>query len=442
MQLTRAIFVFALAIPTAGAAADTFWRNVSPPGIAGRVSVLAATAGASGPTLAVVDDRLWRTSDSGASWTELEPSVPGGERIVAIGIDPAFPSTVFLGSSDALEARGSVLRSGDGGETWTRLERYPGTAVSAPEIAVSPSGVSVGTTQGIYGSPDAGATWGVVGASGKRVASLAISRSLPRVGYAAAGRLYETTDGGRRWTAVNTGLDDILLFIGQVAIDPRDAQTAWAVTACPPCNLGPLGDAHTSDGGRTWVVGGPPQATAAASGVAFGADSSVFLGTRGEGVYRSADGRNWAAANAGLTDPSVTALTSDGQSVFAGTRAGLFAASAAGPCPSDALGLCLQTGRFRVAVAWTASNIGQSGSGRTVPLTADTGAFWFFQPSNLELVVKVLDGRTINGKFWVFWGALTNVGWTLTVTDTATGDVRTYTNPEGQQASGADTEAF
>jgi hypothetical protein len=42
----------------------------------------------------------------------------------------------------------------------------------------------------------------------------------------------------------------------------------------------------------------------------------------------------------------------------------------------------------------------------------------------------------------VFYGALSNVQYSLTVTDTATGATRTYTNPAGQFASVADTGAF
>ena len=82
------------------------------------------------------------------------------------------------------------------------------------------------------------------------------------------------------------------------------------------------------------------------------------------------------------------------------------------------------------------------GSGRTIELTSDTGGFWFFNPANLELLVKVLDGRPVNGKFWVFFGALSNVPYTVTVTDTETGAQRTYVNPSGQFASRADTSAF
>ena len=57
-------------------------------------------------------------------------------------------------------------------------------------------------------------------------------------------------------------------------------------------------------------------------------------------------------------------------------------------------------------------------------------------------MIKVLDARVINGHFWVFYGALSNVEYTITVTDTETGAVRQYHNPQDRMASFADTEAF
>ncbi len=84
----------------------------------------------------------------------------------------------------------------------------------------------------------------------------------------------------------------------------------------------------------------------------------------------------------------------------------------------------------------------RSGHGTAVPITADTGYFWFFNSDNVELVIKVLDGQALNGHFWVFYGALTNVEYTITVTDTVNGLVKTYTNPSGQLASVGDTTAF
>jgi len=48
----------------------------------------------------------------------------------------------------------------------------------------------------------------------------------------------------------------------------------------------------------------------------------------------------------------------------------------------------------------------------------------------------------VNGRYWVFFGALTNVAYTITVTDTTTGTQKQYTNPQGRLASVADTSAF
>ncbi|HEX2252701.1 MAG TPA: hypothetical protein VHQ65_05490 [Thermoanaerobaculia bacterium] len=102
--------------------------------------------------------------------------------------------------------------------------------------------------------------------------------------------------------------------------------------------------------------------------------------------------------------------------------------------PSDTAH-CLQGGRFRVEVDWQTA-AGGVGEGHVVPGTAsaDSGLFWFFRPDNWELLVKVLDGCAVNGRYWVFAAATTNVGHTLTVTDTATGAAWSHVNPVGRTA--------
>ena len=112
-----------------------------------------------------------------------------------------------------------------------------------------------------------------------------------------------------------------------------------------------------------------------------------------------------------------------------------------GSCLPALEALCVTGGRFRATVSWRDSN-GHLQPGQASPLVGSSGAFWFFDPTNLEIVLKVLDGRSVNGKYWVFFGSMTNVEFTLTVTDTQTGAVRTYVNPQGQLASVADTSAF
>ncbi len=109
-------------------------------------------------------------------------------------------------------------------------------------------------------------------------------------------------------------------------------------------------------------------------------------------------------------------------------------------CTAGSTMLCLNSGRFAVTVTWRTSS--SSGSGQAVPMTNDTGHFWFFGASNVELVIKILDGRGVNGKFWVFYGALSDVEYTINVRDVSTGVSKSYFNPVGRLASVSDVNAF
>ncbi|HEY6065843.1 MAG TPA: trypsin-like peptidase domain-containing protein [Thermoanaerobaculia bacterium] len=111
-------------------------------------------------------------------------------------------------------------------------------------------------------------------------------------------------------------------------------------------------------------------------------------------------------------------------------------------CTPNGATLCLNANRFKVEVTWRVPSQGTGGSGVAVPLSGDTGYFWFFSSGNVELIVKALDGRAVNGYYWIFYGALSDVEYTITVTDTSNGSVKTYSNPQGHMASAADTSAF
>jgi len=99
-------------------------------------------------------------------------------------------------------------------------------------------------------------------------------------------------------------------------------------------------------------------------------------------------------------------------------------------CDPQGDALCLNGDRFRVTATWETSD-GSTGSAQALPITADTGTFWFFDDDNVEVVLKVLDGCGINQRYWVFAGGLTDVRVELTVEDTVSGEVRIYTNPLG-----------
>lgn len=104
--------------------------------------------------------------------------------------------------------------------------------------------------------------------------------------------------------------------------------------------------------------------------------------------------------------------------------------------------LLLGDGRFRVEVDWNAALQGTTGRGRARPDSDDSGSFWFFDPANVELTVKVIDGRPVNGHFWFFYGALSDVSYRIVVTDQLTGFSKSYDNPQGRFGSFADTLAF
>jgi hypothetical protein len=126
-----------------------------------------------------------------------------------------------------------------------------------------------------------------------------------------------------------------------------------------------------------------------------------------------------------------TATVTDDRTSSAFAVLGLRQSSSAvsgGPCTPDAQSLCISNGRFRVQTSWQSTSA--SGAGTAIPGTSDTGQFWFFNASNVEMVIKVLNGCGINNRYWVFAGGLTDVSVTMTVTDMKNGTVKTYQNPQ------------
>jgi PKD repeat protein len=114
-----------------------------------------------------------------------------------------------------------------------------------------------------------------------------------------------------------------------------------------------------------------------------------------------------------------------------------------GTCTPTGNNLCLLDGRFSVEVEWHDQHNDTDGFGHPIAGTDRTGYFWFFNSDNVELVTKMIDGAVVNDHFWVLWGALTDVEYTIRVTDTvAGGPPREYHNPPGSFCGGASADAF
>ncbi len=103
----------------------------------------------------------------------------------------------------------------------------------------------------------------------------------------------------------------------------------------------------------------------------------------------------------------------------------------------------LLAGQFAVSVAWE-NALGERGEGNLVqPPSQDSALFYFFSPDNWELMVKVLDGCAINGHFWVFGAASTDVGYTIEVNRSGSPQSLRIENPVGTTAPAiTNVEAF
>lgn len=101
------------------------------------------------------------------------------------------------------------------------------------------------------------------------------------------------------------------------------------------------------------------------------------------------------------------------------------------PCPNDVVGsLCLVDARFTVSADFKFAN-GDQGFASAVPLGNGntSGYYWFFDASNVEVLVKLIDGCAVNGHYWFFAAGLTNLEVKIGVVDAQAGTRVSYTNP-------------
>jgi hypothetical protein len=84
--------------------------------------------------------------------------------------------------------------------------------------------------------------------------------------------------------------------------------------------------------------------------------------------------------------------------------------------------------RFQVSVA--DQQLGATPN--AVRLSDAGGYFWFFSPTDIEITVKIVDGRVVNNHFWVFVASMTDTPLAITVIDTS---------PQGCQPGGTGAAA-
>lgn len=184
---------------------------------------------------AVSGGYIYRSTNSGQTWTAMESGVETAQTLYDIVMVSDVEGYAVGGSN-------AFLRTADG-TTWD-LVTGPSTGNKLTTVAVNYAGdIYVGAEDGaIYASVDEGDTWSTILDIGTgHVERIRFDPESEYIGYlvynsaAALGALYRTEDGGVTWTAittpVNSGLNDLAVL---------DANTVFV-----------CGNAH---GGTTFVA--------------------------------------------------------------------------------------------------------------------------------------------------------------------------------------------
>ncbi|HMB71620.1 MAG TPA: T9SS type A sorting domain-containing protein [bacterium] len=246
------------------------WFSLGPENFAGRI--LSMDFDPVDPSIVYVgacDGGVWRSTDSGVSWTPISDEIPvlavGGIAVSKVDRDVIVIGT-GMGAGSAVRVGGvGILRSTDGGATWiaTDFSVPPGGwggGLGFHFVEASPSGTFLaGCNDGLYRSSDDGATW-VQKRTGSEWYDAAwkpgdADRVYSVRGDAAPGASVKvSTDDGQTWAKAGTGQPPSYQW-GKAKIGLSGSTIYCAVAE--PGGPGWSDVIRSDDDGNTWVSTSP-----------------------------------------------------------------------------------------------------------------------------------------------------------------------------------------
>ncbi len=184
---------------------------------------------------------LYKSSDGGQTWNATYTNSAPCASVIAIS--PIDPNTVVLFDGIA------EYRSTDGGLTFSAGITVPMSLAYGGNAVASPDGslYVLARYAGLYKSTDAGLTWRQLG-NGTLPLELhgfAVSASNPSIVYAADGNnVYQSTNAGAFWTTIGPGT-----ALDYLAVDPTTAQRVYGSSYSGAFLV-------STDGGATWAPAG------------------------------------------------------------------------------------------------------------------------------------------------------------------------------------------
>ncbi|MFM7105581.1 MAG: WD40/YVTN/BNR-like repeat-containing protein, partial [Flavobacteriales bacterium] len=174
---------------------------------------------------------LWKTTDSGTSW-----SMVGTDFLASIGasdvaIDPTNTNVMYLatGDCDAGDTKAlGVLKSTDGGITWntTGLNWSVTLTRTTSRILINPNNTQIvicATSNGVYRTTDGGVNWTQTVTGNFK--DLTMKPGDSNTWYASSNQLFKSSDGGITWSQLTTGLpastSSQRMSIATTAADPN-----------------------------------------------------------------------------------------------------------------------------------------------------------------------------------------------------------------------------